>query len=255
VLITEEMVAGDEARLGDRRLAAEQGGNCELTVPGEVVEHHGRDDHRLHRPAEPPRPTASQLYGSTSSTCSRHGRREELHVDLDDEVVARRARRHEGEVHVAAPPRPRIPPGADLAPEPHEVPPPERRAEEPPKRSKKKAQSAAPHARAPASSLLALGVGRYRPALRPHLTVFVLACFVGWQVVWNVTPALHTPLMSVTNAISGIIIIGGMLQAGSGPLDRPRRCSARPPSSRDDQHRGRVPRHPAHAAHVPQSSP
>src|SRR5690606_10291882 len=49
-----------------------------------------------------------------------------------------------------------------------------------------------------------------------HLTVFVLACFVGWQVVWNVTPALHTPLMSVTNAISGIIIVGGMLQI-SGP--------------------------------------
>ena len=45
-----------------------------------------------------------------------------------------------------------------------------------------------------------------------ELTVFVLACFVGWQVIWNVKPALHTPLMSVTNAISGIIIIGGMLQ-------------------------------------------
>ena len=49
-----------------------------------------------------------------------------------------------------------------------------------------------------------------------HLTVFVLACIIGWQVIWNVTPALHTPLMSVTNAISGIIVIGGMLQV-SGP--------------------------------------
>ena len=45
-----------------------------------------------------------------------------------------------------------------------------------------------------------------------HLTVFVLACFVGWQVIWNVTAALHTPLMSVTNAISGIILVGAMLQ-------------------------------------------
>ena len=44
------------------------------------------------------------------------------------------------------------------------------------------------------------------------LTVFVLACFIGYQVIWSVTPALHTPLMSVTNAISGIIVIGGMLQ-------------------------------------------
>lgn len=55
--------------------------------------------------------------------------------------------------------------------------------------------------------------------LLAHLTVFVLACFVGWQVVWKVTPALHTPLMSVTNAISGIIVIGAMLAAGLGALD------------------------------------
>ena len=48
-----------------------------------------------------------------------------------------------------------------------------------------------------------------------HLTVFVLACFVGWQVVWNVTPALHTPLMSVTNAISSVIIVGAILAAGA----------------------------------------
>ena len=48
-----------------------------------------------------------------------------------------------------------------------------------------------------------------------HLTVFALAVFVGWQVVWSVTAALHTPLMSVTNAISGIIIIGGLLQANA----------------------------------------
>ena len=48
-----------------------------------------------------------------------------------------------------------------------------------------------------------------------HLTVFVLACFVGWQVIWSVTPALHTPLMSVTNAISGIIVVGGLLLSTS----------------------------------------
>jgi NAD(P) transhydrogenase subunit alpha len=58
------------------------------------------------------------------------------------------------------------------------------------------------------------------PAFLSHLTVFALACIVGWQVVWNVTPALHTPLMSVTNAISGIIVVGGML-AISGPAASP----------------------------------
>ena len=58
------------------------------------------------------------------------------------------------------------------------------------------------------------------PSFLSHFTVFILACFVGWQVIWNVSPSLHTPLMSVTNAISGIIIIGGLLQlqgtAGGG---------------------------------------
>jgi NAD(P) transhydrogenase subunit alpha len=49
-----------------------------------------------------------------------------------------------------------------------------------------------------------------------HFTVFVLACFVGYMVIWNVSPALHTPLMSVTNAISSIIVIGALLQVSSG---------------------------------------
>lgn len=52
-----------------------------------------------------------------------------------------------------------------------------------------------------------------------HLTVFVLASFVGWQIVWKVAPALHTPLMSVSNAISGIILVGSMVVAGFGILD------------------------------------
>jgi NAD(P) transhydrogenase subunit alpha len=52
-----------------------------------------------------------------------------------------------------------------------------------------------------------------------NLTVFVLAVFVGYHVVWNVTPALHTPLMSVTNAISSVVIVGALLAAGSGSTD------------------------------------
>ena len=63
------------------------------------------------------------------------------------------------------------------------------------------------------ATVLALyGVGAYAPeSFLQHFTVFVLACFIGWQVIWNVTPSLHTPLMSVTNAISGIIVIGAIL--------------------------------------------
>ena len=61
-----------------------------------------------------------------------------------------------------------------------------------------------------------LGMGAVAPtSFMGHFTVFVLACFVGWQVIWNVSAALHTPLMSVTNAISSIIVLGAILQIGS----------------------------------------
>ena len=68
-------------------------------------------------------------------------------------------------------------------------------------------------------------IGAYAPAsFLGHFTVFVLACFIGYMVVWNVTPALHTPLMSVTNAISSIIALGALVQIAppiSAALDRP----------------------------------
>jgi len=61
--------------------------------------------------------------------------------------------------------------------------------------------------------LLLLGLGQVAPAeFMQHFTVFVLAVFIGWQVIWNVAHSLHTPLMAVTNAISGIIVVGGLLQ-------------------------------------------
>ncbi len=65
--------------------------------------------------------------------------------------------------------------------------------------------------------LALLGLGAVAPDIfMEQFTVFILACFVGYMVIWNVTPALHTPLMSVTNAISSIIIIGALLQISSG---------------------------------------
>ena len=101
---------------------------------------------------------------------------------------------------------------------------------------------------------------RRRPS-SAHFTVFVLACFVGYMVVWNVTPALHTPLMSVTNAISSIIVIGALVQIAPPLADR--RRIARPdeldPLARGgrhrahrDQHVRRLRRHAAHAGDVPQ---
>ena len=65
-------------------------------------------------------------------------------------------------------------------------------------------------------SLLMLLIGFYAPpSFMQHFIVFVLSCFVGFQVIWNVSHSLHTPLMAVTNAISGIIIVGALLQIGS----------------------------------------
>ena len=79
-----------------------------------------------------------------------------------------------------------------------------------------------------AGLLLFLLIGRYAPpSFHGHFTVFVLGCFVGYMVVWNVKPALHTPLMSVTNAVSSIIAIGALVQIApdlstiSADLSRP----------------------------------
>ena len=78
-------------------------------------------------------------------------------------------------------------------------------------------------------ALLFLLVGRYAPpSFLGHFTVFVLACFVGYMVVWNVTPALHTPLMSVTNAVSSIIAIGALVQIAPDLTGDARRPVGRP---------------------------
>jgi len=70
------------------------------------------------------------------------------------------------------------------------------------------------------AGLALFGIGSVAPAsFMTHFTVFVLACFIGYQVIWNVSASLHTPLMSVTNAISGIIVIGALVQVSSPTLN------------------------------------
>ena len=84
-----------------------------------------------------------------------------------------------------------------------------------------------------------------------HFIVFALACFVGFRVIWNVSHSLHTPLMAVTNAISGIIILGALLQIGSGNW-LVVILAADLGADRLDQHRRRLPGHPPDARHVPE---
>jgi NAD(P) transhydrogenase subunit alpha len=215
VLITEEMVSSMRPGSVIVDLAAEAGGNCAATRPGEVVTREGVTVIGYVDLPSRLAPTASQLYGSNlTHLLADMGGAKSFHVDLDDAVVRGAIVLHEGKLVWPAPKS--APLNLPPAPQTRSVPAP---APEQPK---------APEAhRLRDAAIVVIGavlltlLGSVVPkAFVSHLTVFALACFVGWQVVWNVTPALHTPLMSVTNAISGIILVGGMLQI-SGPLSSP----------------------------------
>jgi NAD(P) transhydrogenase subunit alpha len=212
ILITEDMVKSMKKGSVIVDLAAENGGNCALTEPGQVVERHGV--HILGYTDLPSRlaPTASLLFGNNlTHLLADLGGASHFHLDLADEVVRGALVVRNGEVLWPPPARP----PAALPPDPKTAAPKPAAAPHAAK-AEKKSGMAGPIL-AIAGAILLVGLGRVAPAaFLSHLTVFALACIVGWQVVWNVTPALHTPLMSVTNAISGIIVIGGMLQV-SGP--------------------------------------
>jgi NAD(P) transhydrogenase subunit alpha len=205
-------------------LAAETGGNCALTHPGEVVVHQGVTIIGYIDLPSRLAPTASQLYGSNlAHLLADMGGAKSWHVDLDDAVVRGALVLHDGELTwpppklqpVVAPPDVRPAPPRLSAPVPATV----STAKHPVKDARASGTRTAVAAVALSVALLGLGAVA-PPEFLSHLTIFVLACFVGWQVIWKVTPALHTPLMSVTNAISGIILIGGMLQI-AGPVVSP----------------------------------
>ncbi|MEM6671617.1 MAG: Re/Si-specific NAD(P)(+) transhydrogenase subunit alpha [Planctomycetota bacterium] len=211
-------------------LAAEQGGNCELTEPGKRVVKHGV---RILGYTDMPSrmaTVASDLYGTNlAHLLDEMGGAKDFGVDLENDIVRGAIVTHESEV-LWPPPAPQ--PAPQPSPEPAAKPAP---AEPKPSAAPKAAPAPAqPEAAAAASTSpvkIAIGIalaaawlwlrfgtepspanGATRELLQ-HLTVFVLACFVGWQVIWSVTAALHTPLMSVTNAISGIIVVGGLVLA------------------------------------------
>ena len=213
ILITEEMVKAMKKGSVIVDLAAENGGNCALTEPGNVVERHGV--HILGYTDLPSRlaPTASLLFGNNlTHLLADLGGASHFHLDLADEVVRGALVLRNGELLWPPPPRPPV----VLPPDPKVA---VAEGDAGPARRRQRRRAAAWPDRCSrclaAAALVGLGLVA-PPAFLSHLTVFALACIVGWQVVWNVTPALHTPLMSVTNAISGIIVIGGMLQV-SGP--------------------------------------
>ncbi len=223
-LITAEMVQSMKPGSVIVDMAAEQGGNCELTVPGQAVVKHGVTIIGYTDLASRLARQSSTLYSTnllrlTEELCkTKDG---VVNVNMEDDAIRGLTVIKEGEVTWPAPPL-KLP-----APAP-----------------KPKPAAAAPAAKGhghgagePMSAkslaiVFAIGalalfvVGAFAPAsFLSHFTVFVLACFIGYMVIWNVTPSLHTPLMSVTNAISSIIAIGALIQIAppltGGGGDRP----------------------------------
>lgn len=209
-LITRDMVEAMKPGGVIVDLAAEQGGNCELTVPGEIVEHAGitivgYTDMPSRLPAQSSQMYATNLRHLLAEMCPEKDGK--VIVDMDDEVVRGATVVKDGEITWPPPP-----------PKVSAAPPPQAAAAPPPVQpaAKPRPRWLGPLLTFGLGALVLAGLGLVAPpSFMAHFTVFVLACFVGYMVVWNVTPALHTPLMSVTNAISSIIIIGALLQISS----------------------------------------
>ena len=208
-LITAEMV--DSMRQGSVvvDLAAEQGGNCDYTRPGEVAVRSGVTIIGYTDLPSRLATQASQLYGTnlrhflTDLTPKKDGN---IVVNMEDDVIRGATVINQGSI--TWPPPPLKIPAIAAAPVAAVTP-----------KAAKEAKPSKGYGSLVAmglGALMLLLVGAYAPAaFMQHLTVFVLACFIGYHVIWNVAPALHTPLMSVTNAISGIIVIGALLQIGN----------------------------------------
>ncbi len=225
-LITAEMVRSMKPGSVIVDMAAEQGGNCELTEPGQAVVKHGVTIIGYTDLASRLSKQSSTLYSNnllrlTEDLCkTKDGK---IDVNFEDDAIRGLTVVKNGEVTWPAPP-PKLP----------AAPPPKPAAAAP--APAKKAAHGHGGAGEPASAkglaiLFGVGavlfwlIGAYAPtSFLQHFTVFVLACFIGYMVIWNVTPSLHTPLMSVTNAISSIIAVGALIQVappGAGAEGRP----------------------------------
>ncbi len=220
VLITKEMVESMIPGSVIVDLAVEGGGNCELTQPGETCVHKkvtiiGLTDLPSRLPTQ-----ASQLFSNNTAKLIQHLSQDgKLKLDLDDEITGAITVVHDGNV-IWDPNKVKAVVEKPVQPVTQEHVSKEVAVEPAVKKTKNKTGLKV-LAWIMATVLAGLiGFGGSSEFLS-HITVFVLACFVGFMVVWNVSPALHTPLMSVTNAISGIIVIGGMIHLSGDQLILP----------------------------------
>ncbi|MCP1200455.1 Re/Si-specific NAD(P)(+) transhydrogenase subunit alpha [Notoacmeibacter sp. MSK16QG-6] len=221
VLWTKDMVEAMKPGSVIVDLAAERGGNCELTVPDQKIVSDngvtivGYTDFPSRMATQ-----SSTLYATnirhmmTDLTPEKDGN---IFHNMEDDVIRGATVAHAGEITFPPPP-PKVKAIAAQKPreKPRELTPEERRAEEV---ALFKAQTRQQVTLLAAGGALVLIAGLFAPAsFLQHFIVFVLACFVGFQVIWGVAHSLHTPLMAVTNAISSIIILGALLQIGSGSV-------------------------------------
>ena len=208
-LITADMVKSMKPGSVIVDMAAERGGNCELTEPGKAVVKHGvtivgYTDLASRLAKQSSTLYATNLFRLTEELCkTKDG---VINVNMDDDAIRGLTVIKEGGITWPPPPlKLPAPPAAKPAAMPPKAP--------------KHGEASAPASATRTAVMFGIAalafwfVGAYAPpAFLGHFTVFVLAVFVGYMVVWNVTPALHTPLMSVTNAISSIIAIGALVQ-------------------------------------------
>lgn len=210
-LITKEMVESMKAGSVIVDLAAATGGNCELTRPGELfVTDNGVKIIGYTDMANRLAGQSSQLYATNLVNLTKllsPNKDGEIALDFEDVIIRNMTVTRDGEItfpppaiQVSAAPQQAAAQAAPVAkPEPKPVP------------AWKKLAPAV------IGALAVLWIGAVAPAaFLNHFIVFVLACVIGYYVVWNVSHSLHTPLMSVTNAISGIIVVGALLQVGQG---------------------------------------
>jgi H+-translocating NAD(P) transhydrogenase subunit alpha len=212
-LITADMVKSMKPGSVIVDMAAEQGGNCELTEPGNVVVKHGVTIVGYTDLVSRLSKQSSTLYSNNLLRLAEELCKTKdgvINVNMEDDAIRGLTVVKDGEV-TWPPPAPKL----SAAP----ATPAAKPAMPAPAKGGHGHGSGAPASGQRAAIIFGVAallfwlIGAYAPAaFLGHFTVFVLACFVGYMVVWNVTPALHTPLMSVTNAISSIIAIGALVQ-------------------------------------------
>jgi NAD(P) transhydrogenase subunit alpha len=211
-LITADMVKSMRPGSVIVDMAAEQGGNCELTEPGTAVVRHGvtiigYTDLPSRLAKQSSTLYATNLFRLAEELCK--AKDGVVNVDMDDDAIRGLTVIKEGNI-TWPPPPPKLPAAPAAKPA----------AKAPPAAAKGHGHGGGAPMSVKATAIFFLVgailfwfIGAYAPsAFLAHFTVFVLACFVGYMVIWNVTPALHTPLMSVTNAISSIIAVGALVQ-------------------------------------------